>query len=284
MTRTISGAARVVGIMGWPVSHSLSPRLHGFWLNLHDIDGAYVPLAVPPQDFVAVLKMLPKLGFVGANVTVPHKEAALIGLDSVSDTAKRIGAVNTVVVHDGGLLHGTNTDSYGFLENLRQGAPNWVPASGPAVVIGAGGAGRAVCAALTEAGTPVVRLVNRNKDRADTVARDLGGGIEPLPWTDLPKALHDAVLLVNATTLGMTGHPPLEVDVTLLPETAVVTDVVYVPLRTSLLVAAAARGLHTVDGLGMLLHQAQPGFAAWFNTEPVVTDALRAHVLAGLGT
>jgi len=279
-----SGRARVAGVIGWPVAHSLSPRLHGHWLDRYRIDGAYVPLPVAPDDLAAALAALGKLGFAGVNLTVPHKEAALALVDRPSDRAIRIGAVNTIVVGDDGGLMGDNTDGFGFIENLRAGAPGWSARAGPAVVIGAGGAARAVVAALLDAGAPRIRLVNRTRARADVLAEtmaDIGGGaIDVHAWADRAAVLDGAGLVVNATTLGMTGQPPLDLPLDRLPAAALVTDIVYAPLTTPLLAAAAGRGNRVVDGLGMLLHQARPGFAAWFGVEPRVTTALRDFVSA----
>ena len=267
--------------MGWPVSHSLSPRLHGYWLEKHDIDGTYVPLAVPPEEFEATLRSLPDQGFVGANVTVPHKEAAANAVDTLEDTAKRIGAVNTVVVAADGSLRGSSTDGFGFLENLKAGAPEWRASTGAAVVLGAGGAARAITAALVDAGVPELRLTNRTIRRAETLAADIGGAINVVPWEDREEALEGAALVVNATTLGMAGGEPLDLDLGALSTEAVITDIVYTPLTTPLLEAGKGRGNPVVDGLGMLLHQARPGFGQWFGVEPAVDEALRAFVLKG---
>ncbi len=275
---TISGKAKLAGVMGWPVAHSLSPRLHGYWLEHHRIDGAYVPLAVPPEKFAVALRTLPTLGFAGANVTVPHKEAALAAVDRVEPLAERIGAVNTIVIEADGALEGRNTDAFGFVANLDEGAPGWRKTAGPAVVLGAGGAARAVVAALVDLGI-AVRLVNRTTERAQALAEAIGDNIDIVPWSRRTDALDGAGLLVNTTTLGMTGKPALDLALDPLPKTATVNDIVYAPLRTELLQAAAARGNRTVDGLGMLLHQARPGFAAWFGVEPEVTAELRAFVL-----
>lgn len=278
----LSGEATLAGVMGWPVAHSLSPRLHGFWLEHYGIDGAYVPLAVGPADFADALRLLPRLGFAGVNVTVPHKEAALAAVDSVDAEARRVGAVNTVIVGADGTLIGRNTDGFGFLESLRAGVPGWSAGRGPAVVIGAGGAARAISAALADGGAPEVRVVNRTAARATALAEHIGGTVTALSWEHRAAALADAALLVNATTLGMAGAPPLELDLAALPAPAVVADIVYAPLETPLLAAAAARGNPTVDGLGMLLHQARPGFAAWFGREPEVTAEVRAFVARAL--
>lgn len=277
----LSGKARIAGVMGWPVGHSLSPRLHGYWLREHRIDGAYVPMAVQPGDFPRVLKTLPRMGFAGTNVTVPHKEAALRTVDAADENALRVGAVNTVIVTGDGSLFGCNTDGFGFLENLKSGAPDWRPDRGPAMVIGAGGAARAVCAALLDAGTPEVRLINRDPGRAEVLRDHVGGPIKVFPWAALEAEMDGVALVANATTLGMNGNPPLDPSLDRLPATAVVTDIVTAPLTTPLLGKAATRGHRVVDGLGMLLHQARPGFAAWFGVEPAVTGGLRDFVLRG---
>ncbi|MHA1568632.1 MAG: shikimate dehydrogenase [Alphaproteobacteria bacterium] len=274
---SLSGRGKVAGVMGWPVAHSLSPRLHGHWLARYRIDGAYVPLAVRPEDFAAALAALPKLGFRGVNITLPHKEAALAAVDTVDETARRAGAVNTVTVDEDGRLTGGNTDGFGFVENLRAGAPGWTAADGPAAVLGAGGSSRAICAALIEAGAPEIRIANRTRERADALAEALGPPVVVWPWADREGMLSGAALLVNATQLGMDGQPPLEIALDALPRGAVVTDAVYAPLQTRLLTTAAERGHRTVDGLGMLIHQARPGFAAWFGRAPDATpDALAA--------
>lgn len=280
----LTGKARLAGVMGWPVGHSLSPRLHGFWLEKYGIDGAYLPLAVRPEDAEGAIRMLPKLGFRGANVTVPHKEAAFRAVDELEPLARRVGAVNTLVVREDGSLLGRNTDGFGFIENLKAGLPGWRAAAGPAVVLGAGGAARAVVAALADAGAPEIRLVNRSLDRAERLAADLGGPIRVLAWARRTEALEGAALLVNTTSLGMKGQDPLSLDLSRLLPAALVTDIVYAPLETPLLLLARQRNNPVVDGLGMLLHQARPGFAAWFGREPEVTPDLRAFVLRALGS
>jgi shikimate dehydrogenase len=279
---TISGGARTAGVIGWPVAHSLSPRLHGFWLRQHGIDGAYVPFAVAPERLDRALAGLAALGLAGVNVTVPHKQRALAAVDEASPVARRIGAINTIIVRPDGRLHGTNTDAFGFIENLRDRAPGWDAAAGPVLVLGAGGAGRAVVAALIDAGVPALRLANRHRERAEAVAADIGGPIEIVPWERRDTALPGIALLVNATSLGMVGQPALKLDLAELPPAAIVADIVYTPLTTPLLAAAAARGNAVVDGLGMLLHQARPAFAAWFAHDPEVTDALRRFMLQAL--
>jgi len=276
----LTGKTKVAGILGWPVSHSKSPALHGFWLREHDIDGVYVPFPTHPDDLKKALLALPLLGVVGVNLTVPHKEEALSIVKDVSSVAYRAGAMNMVKVHENGAMFGDNTDVSGFMDNLKQEVPTWNPAAGPAVVLGAGGASRAVCVGLTDAGCPEIRLVNRTPKRSKDVAKKIGGNIVAVPWEDRQTALKGAAVLVNTTTLGMTGQPPLELTLDSLPDGTVVTDIVYAPLETPLLADARARGLVTVDGLGMLLHQAVPAFAAWFGVTPQVTAELRAHIVS----
>ena len=279
---TENGKTIQAGVIGWPVSHSLSPRLHGFWLKELGIDGTYSALAIAPDGLENSLRSLPERGFAGVNLTLPHKEAAATIVDTMDSVASRIGAVNTIVVGADGNLAGSNTDGYGFIENLKSSAPEWTADNKSAVILGAGGAARAIISALLDAGVKELRLVNRTLSRAESLKDDIGGAIIVVPWADRTKALEGAGLLVNTTTLGMTDEEPLEIDLSPLPAKAVVTDIVYAPLTTPLLKDAAGRGNLTVDGLGMLLHQARPGFDQWFGAEPVVTDALRAHVLEGL--
>lgn len=221
---TITGSARVAGIMGWPVSHSRSPILHGYWLEQYGIDGAYVPLAIAPEDFNRALCALPALGFRGVNVTVPHKEAALAAVEEADETARRIGAVNTIVIGESGQLEGRNTDAFGFRESLREEAPEFDATSGPAVILGAGGAARALVAALLDAGAPAIRIVNRTAARAEALAEDLGGPCEVFGADKTEQALADAALVVNSTSLGMAGQPPLGLDLASLPMTALVVD------------------------------------------------------------
>lgn len=277
---TVSGKARVAGIIGWPVAHSLSMRLHGFWLRQFGIDGLYAPFPVRPGSLDQALRALPKLGIAGVNLTIPHKVEAMAVLDRIDDLTQRIGAANTIIVAEDGALEGRNTDGYGFIESLRAGASDWSAAAGPAVVLGAGGAARAVIVSLLDAGAPSVRLANRTLATAQGLADELGPGIEAVPWEQRGAALGDAGLLVNTTSLGLTGHPALDIPLDDLPRSALVSDVVYAPLLTGLLTAAAARGNPTVDGLGMLLHQGRPGFNAWFGRDPEVTQQLRDHVLS----
>ena len=275
----ISGKAKLAGVIGWPVAHSRSPRLYNFWLARHGIDGAYVPLAVAPADFAAAVRGLRAAGFRGANVTIPHKEAAFAICDAVDETSQRAGAVNTLVFGPDGIA-GSNTDGTGFIANLR--AHGVDPAAGPALLLGAGGAARAIAAALLALGVRV-SIANRSPARAAALAQALPG-LHILAWEQRESALADHPLLVNTTSLGMHGAPKLQLDLARAPDTLAVADIVYVPLTTPLLADAAARGLHAVGGLGMLLHQAVPGFAAWFGVTPVVdqevTDLLAADIPA----
>ena len=277
----LSGRSALAGVLGWPVSHSKSPRLHGYWLERHGIDGAYLPLPVAPENFAAAVRGLVDLGFRGANVTVPHKEEALaLALaDEADDNAKRIGAANTLVFRDGRIV-ASNTDGFGFLANLEQGAPDWQPEA-PALVLGAGGAARAVIVALLDSGCRELRLCNRTAGRAEVLRDTFGSSVRVVPWEERESALADLGLLVNTTSLGMKGQPPLSLDLGGLPAAAVVNDLVYAPLETPLLAAARRQGNPAVDGLGMLLHQARPGFEAWFGVRPEVDTALRDFVLAG---
>jgi shikimate dehydrogenase len=280
----IAGTTRLAGIMGWPVGHSRSPMLHGFWLDETGTDGAYVPLPVMPEHLEQALRALPVLGFRGCNLTIPHKQTALRIADRAEPLARRIGAVNTIIVAPDGTLEACNTDVFGFRENLREAVPEWKPAAGPAVILGAGGSARAVVAALTDAGVTEIRIVNRTLSRAEIVARDLersGTQITVHPWSEVSNVQRDAGLLANTTSLGMIGEPPLVLDLS-LPPTAPIVDIVYVPLETDLLTSARRRGNPVVDGLGMLLHQGRPGFEAWFGAPVRVTPELRATIVATL--
>jgi shikimate dehydrogenase len=271
--------ARAACLIGWPAAHSRSPLIHHYWLRTLGIEGGYNIEAVPPEGFAEFLLHLSTHGFVGANVTIPHKERAL-ALSMPDARARAVGAANTLW-YEGGELHSTNTDIEGFIDNLDACAPGWDAAT-DALVLGAGGASRAVVFGLIERGIERVHLVNRTFDRARGLADQFGARVHPLAWNAIGELLPRAALLVNATSLGMHGQPALEVDVGRLPSHAVVADLVYVPLETPLLVAARARGLKTADGLGMLLHQAVRGFELWFGQRPEVTAALRALVEADL--
>ena len=273
------------GVMGWPVAHSRSPLLHGYWLKQHAINGEYTALAVPPGDFTKTFSQLPEQGFSGVSITVPHKQAALEAITSaggvVTEEARRIGAVNTVVFHANGPVEGDNTDAFGFMENLREKAPQW-KGDNPVAVLGAGGAARAVCAGLAGAGVKEIRIVNRTEEKAQNLARMFGPSIIPVSWEDRETSLADVSLLVNGTSLGMAGSPLLDLALARLPAAAVVYDIVYAPLETPLLGAAKARGNPVVDGLGMLIHQARPTFEAWFGVLPEATSELREMLEADL--
>ena len=270
----------LAGVIGHPIGHSRSPKLHGHWLKTYGLAGHYIPMDVAPADLEAVLRTLPKAGFVGANVTVPHKEAALKIADHASDRATVIGAANTLVFRDDGSIHADNTDGYGFMENLRTGAPDWNAKDGPAVVFGAGGAARAVLQALSDAGVPEILLTNRTRTRADHLKEEFGQRIRVVDWVQAGNVIENAELVVNTTSLGMQGQPELRVPLDGLQPGAVVTDLVYAPLKTRLLQTAEQAGCTAVDGLGMLLHQAVPGFERWFGVRPEVDADARAAALA----
>lgn len=268
-------------VCGHPIAHSRSPMIHGHWLKRYGLAGSYEAIDVSPADFPDFLRALPASGFAGGNVTIPHKEAAFAGVAARDEAAELTGAINTLW-HSDGRIFGGNTDVHGFAANLDQLAPQWRKAR-TATVVGAGGAARAVVLALKNAGLADIRIANRTPERARELKDRFGGGISVAALEDLPELLRDTGLLVNTTSLGMKGVGPLPADTAPLPDHAIVTDIVYVPLQTPLLVAAAKRGLKTVDGLGMLLHQAAPAFARWFGMMPEVTGELRDLVVADIG-
>jgi len=270
----------LVAVLGSPVAHSKSPLLHGFWLKQFGIQGHYVPIDVMAADLEQVLQTLPKMGFVGANVTLPHKEKILSIADQISDRAALIGAANTLVFQPDGKLYADNTDGYGFIENIRQHAPDWQAKDGPALVLGAGGAARAIVSALLEAGAAEVRISNRTRARADQIKSDFGGRVGVVDWVKAGAEIEYAHTLVNTTSLGMTGKSALTVSLDKLNPETLVTDIVYSPLETELLKAARSKGCRVVDGLGMLIHQAVPGFQRWFGQKPVVDQAIRDILLA----
>lgn len=275
-------------VIGWPVEHSRSPLIHNYWLKYYGIDGAYEKEAVPPGEAEAFLRALTTRGYVGANVTLPHKLAALKAAEMADEAAYAIGAANTLWLDQAGRLNATNTDAVGFVTNLEAQAPRWNAARRPVLVIGAGGAARAVLYGLLKGGAAKILLANRTRDKAETLTGYFGpmsetrDWIEVVDWKERDRAVADCGLLVNTTSLGMTGQAPLDIDLAGLPADAVVADIVYTPLVTPLLTAAKNRGSTTVDGLGMLLHQAVPGFELWFGVRPEVTPELRAHVAASL--
>lgn len=275
----MAGKIPLAGVIGSPISHSKSPQLHRHWLKTYGIAGDYIPMDVASQDLKEVLRALPKAGFVGVNVTIPHKEKILEIADLVTDRATLIGAANTLIFRKDGKIHADNTDGYGFIENLRAGAPNWNPAAGPAAILGAGGAARAVVASLLDAGVPEILITNRTRIRAKKLAEDFGKRLTVIDWVQAGNILEESALVVNTTALGMIGKPAMRVPLDGLRKGTVVTDLVYTPLKTDLLIAAEAAGCVTVDGLGMLLHQAVPAFERWFGQRPEVDSMTRAAAL-----
>ncbi|MBK5934036.1 shikimate dehydrogenase [Rhodovulum imhoffii] len=271
----------LAGVIGSPVAHSRSPALHGHWLRRYKVSGHYIPMDVAPCDLAEALHVLPRLGFVGVNVTLPHKEAALALSHTHTDRAARIGAANTLTFQADGTVHADNTDGFGFMASLHQSAPDWQPHQGPAVVLGAGGAARAILVSLLESGVPEIRLANRTRARAEALCAEFGPRVFCHDWNKPISYLKEARTLVNTTALGMTGKDDLSFPFEMLHPELLVTDIVYTPLETTLLREAAARGATVVDGLGMLLHQAAPGFERWFGRVPEVDAALRAAVLTG---
>ena len=269
----------LAGVIGHPIAHSKSPRLHGHWLQRYGIRGHYVPMDVASNDLAHVLNILPKAGFKGVNVTIPHKEAVLDIADVISDRAALIGAANTLTFQSDGKLHADNTDGIGFIANLKQNAPDWRPSGGPALVLGAGGAARAIVAALLHERVPTILLANRTRARADALKAHFGAKVEVIDWSQVASHLDDVSTLVNTTSLGMEGKEELKLNLDKLTSKTLVTDIVYTPLTTGLLAGAHAKGCTTVDGLGMLLHQAVPGFERWFGKTPTVDEQLRQVML-----
>ena len=272
---------RLAGVMGWPVMHSRSPRLHNSWMRRYGVSGYYAPLPVEPGRLEAALRALPALNFAGCNVTLPHKEDIVRIADHVDPAAKAIGAANCVVVLEDGSLAAFNYDVFGFMEALRAQAPGWRAAQGPAVVLGAGGAARAIVYGLIADGAPEVRVVNRTFERAQAFADEFGATVKPLRWDERSEALAGSALLVNTTSNGMVGQPPLDISLDALARNALVNDIVYTPLETPLLAAARVRGNVAVDGLGMLIQQARPAFRDWFGIMPDVTADERAMMEPG---
>jgi shikimate dehydrogenase len=270
----------LAGVIGHPIAHSRSPALHGFWLRRYGVKGHYIPMDVAPADLETTLRHLPKIGFVGLNVTLPHKEAILKIADVITDRAALIGAANTLIIRKDGKIHADNTDGAGFVANLRQNAPHWIPAAGPAAVFGAGGAARAVVAALIEVGVPEIRIANRSRPRAEALRADFGAKLVVYDWVQAANMLEGAATVINTTSLGMAGKPEFRVPLDAIEPGAVVNDLVYNPLKTAFLAEAEQRGATIVDGLGMLLHQAAPGFERWFGPTPAVDEATRQAVLS----
>ena len=270
----------LAGVMGWPVMHSRSPKLHQYWFEKYGLAGAYVPLAVKPEGLKAALRGLPALCFSGCNLTIPHKQAAMAIMDEVDNVARKIGAISCVVVRPDGSLFGSNNDWFGFIHNIEQTYPSWRADAGPVVVVGAGGGARAVVYGLAERGAREIRLVNRTFERAQKLAAEIGGPITVLPWQERHVSLAGAAMVVNATSQGMIGNLALDLNLAKLPKNALVADIIYIPRETPLLAAARARGHATINGLGMLLHQGRPAWKAWFGIEPEVTPELRALIAA----
>ena len=264
--------------MGWPIAHSRSPLIHNYWLQKYGLTGSYVPLAVAPGALGTAIYGLKALGFKGCNITIPHKVDAMAFMDDVDTGARRIGAINTVVVQADGSLKGFNTDGYGYIQSLLDAQPDWRADTGPITVLGAGGAARAVVLSLADRGAKEIRLLNRTPEAAQLLAEEFGAPVKAMPWTDRHAALEGVALLVNTTSQGMQGNSALELDLSALPVTALVSDLVYVPLETPLLLAARTRGNLCVGGLGMLLNQARPAFGAWFGVLPDITPELRRLV------
>jgi len=268
------------GVIGWPIKQSRSPLIHGHWLKKHEIDGSYEKIAVDPDDLESFIKNLKTNNLSGLNVTVPHKEMVFKFADHVTDEAKAIGAANTLWFENDKLIAG-NTDAYGFITHLKQSTPSW-EANKPAFVLGAGGAARAILYALINEGVPEIKLTNRTMKRGTNLAEEFGPKIKVIEWEEKENHLENCGLLVNSTSLGMTGSAPLEININTLPKTAICYDIVYAPLETQMLKDAKSLGLGTVDGLGMLLHQAVPGFEKWFGVRPTVTEDLRQIILNDL--
>lgn len=268
-------------VIGWPIEHSRSPIIHGYWLKRYGIDGAYTKEAVKPDSAQAFLRMLPERGLVGCNVTVPLKEIAFRTADEKEPSALAVGAANTIWL-DGRRVCAANTDTYGYMRHLALSAPQWMRADAPVCVLGAGGAARAIVFGFLEAGVTQVRVFNRTPERAEALANDFGVRVKALPWSAREDGSRNAAVLVNTTTIGMKGEGDLGIDFSGFDPRCVVSDIVYVPLETAFLAAARAAGLATVDGLGMLLHQAVPGFERWFGVRPEVTPELRALLVADI--
>jgi shikimate dehydrogenase len=277
----MSGAKRNACIVGWPVAHSRSPMIHGYWLKKHGIDGSYTRRAVEPAEAASFFGRLREEGLVGCNVTLPHKQAALAAAARATEDARAVGVANTLWLEDGSLW-ADNTDGAGFVRHLQSSVPVFAAGTSAVAVLGAGGGARGVIHALLQAGTPEVCVFNRTRDRADAVAKHFGGRVRACDWNERADRSREAGLLINATSLGMRGSGELDMPLAHLRSDCVVADLVYVPLETPLLAAARARGLAGLDGLGMLLHQAVPGFERWFGVRPEVTAELRALLVADI--
>lgn len=269
----------MAGVIGWPVSHSRSPTIHNYWIHQYKLNGAYGLFPVTPENLEVAIRGLKALGLAGCNITIPHKVAAMRFVDWIDPQAQRIGAINTIVAGADGLLRGYNNDGFGYLQSLLEVQPNWNAAAGPIAVLGAGGAARAILVALIDAGAKEIRLLNRTKDKADELAHEFAPVVSAYPWENRNESLENCAMLINTTSLGMHGQAPLEINLDKLPKTAFVSDAIYAPLETPLLAQAKAQGNLTVNGLGMLLHQARPAFHAWFDLMPDVTQNLRDTII-----
>jgi shikimate dehydrogenase len=270
----------LAGVMGWPVAHTRSPAIHNHWIAKYELKGAYVQLPVQPERLEAAIRGLAALGFAGCNVTVPHKVSAMRFMDELHPAARRVAAINTIVVQADGRLLGMNNDGAGYIQSLRDADATWHSDAGPALVLGAGGAARAIVVALLDEGVPELRITNRTLERAQELANDFGDRVKVVPWAERNEAMAGVSLLVNTTSLGMHGQAPLDVALDALPLEAMVSDAVYIPLETPLLAQARMRGHRTVNGLGMLLNQARPAFQSWFGVLPEITPELQAAVEA----
>lgn len=272
----------MAGVMGWPVAHSRSPIIHNHWIHQYGLKGAYGLFPVKPDNLEQAIHGLKALGLAGSNITIPHKVDAIKHMDWVAPLAQRIGAINTIVVQPDGALHGFNHDGFGFIESLREAQPTWGANAGPTVILGAGGASRAIVVSLIDAGATEIRLLNRSRHKAVDLAQEFGHPVTAYDWSERHDALADATLLVNTTNQGMHGEPALDIELSQLPTTALVSDAIYIPLETPLLKCARLQGNTTVNGLGMLLHQARPAFNAWFGVMPEVTPDLHKAVIDSL--
>jgi shikimate dehydrogenase len=272
----------MAGVMGWPVAHSRSPLIHNHWIKKYQLSGAYGRFPVEPKNLEAAIRGLSALGLAGCNITIPHKVEAMQYMDWVDPNAQKIGAINTVVVQANGTRHGYNNDGFGYLQSLKEAHAQWRADTGPVVVLGAGGAARAILVALLQEGATEIRLLNRTLDKAQALAQEFGPSIQALPWSQRHEALAQAALLINTTNQGMHGTPALDLALDELPTTALVSDIIYTPLVTPLLQQARQRGNTTVNGLGMLIHQARPAFEAWFGIKPAATSEISDLLIASL--
>ena len=270
----------LAAVLGSPISHSKSPILYSYWFKKYSIRGHYIPIDVDPSNLNQILRVMPKMGFVGANITIPHKETVLTIADQITDRAAVIGAANTLSFTKAGKIFADNTDGEGFIENLRQHYPSWNPKEGPAIVLGAGGASRAVVSALLQNSTPEIWIANRTRARAEKMTADFGARLRVIDWYAVGNFISEASTLVNATSLGMIGKPKLQIDLKALSKKTLVSDLVYAPLETDLLLFAKNKGCRTVNGIGMLIHQAMPGFSRWFGTKPAIDHEIKNLLLA----